>query len=37
MDGEFGVGRCHLLPLERTDSEVLLYGTGTATFRTDGQ
>ena len=28
MDGEFGVGRCKLLHLERVNIEVLLYSTG---------
>ena len=28
MDGEFGVNRCKLLPLEWTGNGVLLYSTG---------
>ena len=28
MDGEFGVGRCKLLPLEWISNEILLYSTG---------
>ena len=28
MDGEFGVSRCKLLPLEWISNEILLYSTG---------
>ena len=28
MDGEFGVNRCKLLPLEWTSNEILLYSPG---------
>ena len=36
MDGELGVNRCKLLPLEWIDNEILLYGTGNYVITYDG-